>query len=150
MRQRFEHIQNKAIKEIGGITDIYVITWLERYGVSLQDIIVAVTVSTLVLILVFVFIFMGMNVFADGPADTVQAIVNSLIVGAGAGGVNSRARGGNKMLEKIIAKIMDEYKKDKLKGGFSVDLNEKLTDMVNRADEFQKRKENEGEGDVLV
>jgi len=135
--QKFKELKEKATKSVEDVSDMLVLTWLERYGISFQDIVVTIIMSTLLLILVFLFLFMGMNAFTTADSS-VQAAINSFIT-AGSALASNRVSGGEtvsyakRRLRRLLVTIMDQYRVDHLSGAFVFGLDESLSAMMNRA-----------------
>lgn len=135
--QKVKELKEKATKSVEDVSDMEVFTWLEKYSISFQDIVVTIITSTLLLILVFLFLFMGMTAFTTADSS-VQAAINSLIT-AGSALASNRVSGGEtasyakRRLKRLLANIMDQYRKDHLSGAFLFGLDESWSAMMNRA-----------------
>lgn len=103
-------------------------TMLRKYGVSVQDIFLAVMNSVLLLCLVFLFLFIGIGAFSEGDPEPGQAAVNSLITGGAAWVMNmSRSEQSPQKLRKIVDKAMEDYKKNRTSNILSFSMDEDIS-----------------------
>ena len=65
-------------------------------------------------------------------------MVNSFIILGSTGVVNSSARGqtSSVAVEEQVEEIMQDYKRDRKKAGFSIDLHETLSSMITRVYQY--------------
>ena len=119
------------------ISELQVMVWLERYGISFQDIVMTVVTSSALLVLVFIFLFLGMSAFS-GENSSLQASINSGITGIAAL-LSNRVSGGEsadyakRKLSMLVAKIMEQYRIDFESDAFLFGVEESLSAMMARA-----------------
>jgi len=119
------------------VSDLEVLVWLERYGISFQEIVVTLLMSTALMIMVFLFLFLGITAFTSVDS-TIQAGINSFITG-GSAFISNRVSGGEtagyakRRLKRLVTVIMDQYRIDHLSGAFLFGVDESLTSMMDRA-----------------
>jgi hypothetical protein len=132
----------KASIKLKDVTDLEVVVVLSKLGLSQADILGLVIGSALMLCLIFIFLFLGMGLFIEGAASDGQAVINSLITAGSALAFNANASaGGGTKLKELLNKAMEYVRKMQGVGEFSFDVNEDCAGMLNRASDFQKKKE---------
>jgi len=129
--------ERDTTNKIYGIEDVQLAEFkdiLEKFGCSTRTLMVILATSTVAIIAILVFLFIGMNAF-EGPTG-VKSIISSFMAVGAAIGVNvgkSPAKGAGK-LKRLIDRIFLEWKKQQGAGDFGFSLDEKLTDMLDRAE----------------
>jgi len=136
VRSQLDELFNKARRTVTDVKEHEVLALLSKYGISMQDIIIHVSMSSLLLCLVFLFLFLGMSAFNQGVADNWQTVINSIMTG-GAAVLSSFASktDGAQALENLVMRIMEEYKKGE-GADLSFSLNEELSTVLERAGHY--------------
>ncbi|EKX33841.1 hypothetical protein GUITHDRAFT_147625 [Guillardia theta CCMP2712] len=136
VQAQLEELFNKARRTVADVKEHEILALLSKHGISMQDIIIHVTMSSVLLCLIFLFLFLGMSAFNQGVADNWQTVINSIMTG-GAAIISSFASktDGGQALENLLMRIIEEYKKGE-GADLSFSLNEELSSVLERAGHY--------------
>ena len=134
-------LRETALSAVEDPPDHEVESWLARFGVTAQGVILSAVTSGLLLCLILVFLFIGMQVFADKIPDAIRAATNSFLVAAASIATNATSRvDGERPLRKLVGDIMDSFVKQEAETRLSFSLDEDVGALFGRAAGMQASK----------